>query len=163
MNKREIGAWSIAQQQDISPQHVRYVYKKYKNVKDPVFKKPGRKPKEIAEDERRLVIDTYKEYLVCATMIEKILDEKEVHINHNRIHKILLEEGLAKKDQEKQKTRKYKCYQRKHSNSLWHMDWFQYKGDWYILYEDDEMQQSRLTLVSTQNASASCNSTKQVA
>ena len=33
--------------------------------------------------------------------------------------------------------RKYKCYQRKHSNSLWHTDWFQYKLKWYILFEDD--------------------------
>jgi hypothetical protein len=137
MDKRELGAWSIGQQQNISPQHTRYVYKKYKGIKAPVLKKPGRKSKEIKKDERRLVIEIYKEYLVCATMIEQILDEKGVHIGHNRIHKILLEEGLAKQEKEKQKIRKYKCYERKHSNSLWHTDWFQYKGKWYILFEDD--------------------------
>jgi len=137
MDKREMGAWSIGQQQKISSQHVRYVYKKYKDVKDPVLKKPGRKPKEITKNERRLITGTYKEYLVCATMIEQILDEKGIHINHNRIHKILLEEGLAKPEEKKQKIRKYKCYERKHSNSLWHTDWFKYKGKWYILFEDD--------------------------
>lgn len=136
MDKREMGAWSIAQQQGITPRWAREVHKKFKG-RDPEFKKPGRKPKEIGEAERRLVVETYKEYLVCATMLEKILDEKGMHINHNRIHRILLEAGLAKKEENKQKTRKYKCYQRKHSNSLWHMDWFQYKGKWYILYEDD--------------------------
>ena len=137
MNKRDMGAWSIGQQQDISPQHVRYVYKKYRDVKDPVLRKPGRKPREITEDERRLVIDTYKEYIVGATMIELILKEKGIHINHNRIHKIMLEEELAKRDENKQKRRKYKCYERKHSNSLWHTDWFQSKRKWHILYEDD--------------------------
>lgn len=137
MDKRDLGAWSIAKQQKITPRHARRVYKKFKGGKDPEFKKPGRKPKEVTKDERRLVVETYKEYLVCATMIEKILDEKRVHINHNKIHKILLEKGFAKKEDNKQKRRKYKCYERKHSNSLWHMDWFQYKKKWHILYEDD--------------------------
>ncbi len=136
-DKREIGAWSISQQQKISPQHVRYVHKKYEGVENPVLKKPGRKPKEIIKDERRLVVKTYKEYLVCATMLEQILEEKGIHLGHNRIHKILLEEGLAKQEERKQKIRKYKCYERKHSNSLWHTDWFQYKGKWHILFEDD--------------------------
>jgi len=137
MNKREMGAWSISQQQKITPRHVRRVYKKFKGIKDPKFKKPGRKPREISKNERKLVTETYKEYLVCATMLEQILDEKGIHINHNRIHKILLEEGLAKPEERKQKTRKYRCYERKHSNSLWHTDWFKYKEKWYILFEDD--------------------------
>ncbi len=70
-------------------------------------------------------------------MIEQILDEKGIHINHNRIHKILLEEGFAKTNIRKQKKRKYKCYERKHSLSLVHTDWFEYKGKKVILFEDD--------------------------
>ena len=65
-------------------------------------------------------------------MIEQILDEKGVHINHNRIHKIMLEEGLAKPNLKKQKKRKYKCYERKHSLSLVHTDWAEYKGMKFI-------------------------------
>lgn len=137
VERRDIGVWTIAKQQGITPQHARRVHKKYKAIKNPFLKKCGRRPKQIKEDERRLVIDTYNDYLVAATMIEQILDEKGIHINHNRIHKILLEEGLAKHEEKKQKTRKYKCYERKHSLSLIHMDWFQFKGKWYILYEDD--------------------------
>lgn len=137
MDKRDMGAWSIAQQQGITPRWAREVHKKFKGIKNPEFKKPGRKAKDIPKDERRLVVETYKEYLVCATMLEQILDEKGIHINHNKIHKILLEAGLAKHEDNKKRRRKYKCYERKHSNSLWHMDWFQYKGKWHILYEDD--------------------------
>ena len=84
-----------------------------------------------------LVIKTYKEYLASATMIEQILDEKGVHMNHNRIHKILLEAGFAKPNPKKQKKRKYKCYERKHSLSLAHTDWAEYKGKKFILFEDD--------------------------
>lgn len=136
VERREMGVWTIAKTQGITPRWARELPRKYKD-EEIALKKPGRKPKPIPNTERKLVIDIYKEYLVCATMIEQILDEKGKHINHNRIHKILLEAGLAKHEDNKKKRRKYKCYERKHSNSLWHTDWFQYKGKWYILFEDD--------------------------
>jgi len=137
VERGEQGVWSIAHTQGITKQHAYRVAKKYKNDKDPKLKKCGRKPKQITEEERRSVIKTYKEYLASATMIEQILDEKGVHINHNRIHKILLEAGFAKPNLKKQKKRKYKCYERKHSLSLTHTDWFEYKGKKVILFEDD--------------------------
>jgi transposase InsO family protein len=136
-DKREKGFYTIAGVQHITPRHARRVHKKYNNNPNPKLLHPGRKPKSIPNEERELVINTYKEYLVGATMLEKILDEKERHIGHNKIHRIMLEEGLAKHEDNKQKRRIYKCYQRKHSNSLWHTDWFQYKRRWHIMFEDD--------------------------
>jgi len=137
MKRREMGAWTIAQIQGVTPRWTREVYKKYKGCKDPILLKPGRKPMPITEQERKLVIDTYKEYLVGATMIEQILDEKGIHINHSRIHRILLEEGFAKQEQRKKKRRKWIRYERKHSLSLVHSDWAEYKGWKFILIEDD--------------------------
>jgi len=137
VDKGEKGAWTIGQIQNITDRHVRRVYNKYKDRSEPVFKKCGRKPRPITDKERKLVVNTYKEYLASAVMIEQILDEKGTHINHNRIHRILLEEGLAKTNIRKQKKRKYRCYQRKHSLSLVHTDWFEYKGKKVILFEDD--------------------------
>lgn len=137
VERREQGVWSIARQQKVTPRHARRVAKKYKNNKNPKLKKCGRKPKEITKEERNLVIKTYKEYLASAVMIEQILDEKGVHINHNRIHRILLEEGFAKPNPKKKKKRKYKFYARKHSLSLVHTDWAEYKGRKFILFEDD--------------------------
>jgi len=136
VERRKTGVWTIAQQQKISPRWARELSKKYKG-KEIKLKKPGRKPKQILDNERKMVIETYKEYLVSATMIERILDEKGIHISHNRIHKIMLKEKLAKHEEKKQKRRKYRCYQRKHSNSLWHTDWFQFRGKWHIMFEDD--------------------------
>src|SRR3989338_4052054 len=83
------------------------------------------------------VIQTYKEIRVSATMIEQYLDEKGIHIGHNRIHKILLEAKLAKEEHRKKNRRKWVRYERKHSNSLWHTDWFEYKGKKCIIFIDD--------------------------
>ena len=144
-DKRDIGFWTIARIHKISERHARRVHKKYKNCKEPKLLPCGRKPDSITNEERKVIIKTYKEYLVGATMIEKILNEKDIHISHNKIHKIMLEEGLAKHDENKQKRRKYKCYQRKHSLSLAHTDWSEHKGWKFILFEDDA---SRFVLAS---------------
>lgn len=137
VKKRNMGVYSIAKVQGITPRWAREVFTKYKDVKDPKMLKSGRKPKLITEQERQLVIQTYKEYFVGATMIEQILDEKNIHIPHNKIHKILLEEGLAKQEKNKKKQRKWVRYERKHSLSLVHSDWFEYKGWKVMLIEDD--------------------------
>ena len=107
VERREIGVWTIAKQQNITPRWARELPRKYKDKKI-VLKKPGRKTKPIPAAERKLVIDTYNEYLVGATMIERILDEKGKHISHNKIHKILLGAKLAKREENKQRRRKYK-------------------------------------------------------
>lgn len=136
-DKRDKGFYTIAGAQKITPRHARRVHKRYKNNPEPKLLPCGRKPKPIAEEERKLVIETKKEFRVGATMIEQILDEKGIHINHNRIHKILLEEGLANEEQKKKKSRAYKSYQRKHSLSLVHADWFEFRRWKIMLVEDD--------------------------
>jgi len=136
VERRELGVWTIAHAQNITKQHAYRVAKKFKD-KEPELKKCGRKPKQITDEERNIVIKTYKEIRASATMIEQYLDEKGIHINHNRIHKILLEAKLAKEEHRKKNRRKWVRYERKHSNSLWHTDWFEYKGKQCIIYIDD--------------------------
>jgi len=136
-DKREQGFYTIAGVQKITKQHAYRVYKKYKGIKEPKLLPCGRKPKEITETERTLVIEAKKEFRVGATMIEQILDERGVHINHNRIHRILLEAKLAREEPKKKKVRRYKGYQRKHSLSLVHADWFDFKRWKVMLIEDD--------------------------
>ncbi len=125
VERRKIGVWTIAQQQKITPRHARRVADKFKNC-EPELKKPGRKPREITDEERNIVLQAYKEIISSATMIEQYLDEKGIHIGHNRIHKILLEAKLAKEEHRKKNRRKWVRYERKHSDSLWHTDWFEY-------------------------------------
>lgn len=77
-------------------------------------------------------------------MLETILDKKHgIKIPHNIIHKILKDHGLASNDINKQRRRKWVKYERKHSMSLWHTDWYMIKDDkrgsgkWLIAYLDD--------------------------
>ncbi|OIO80140.1 hypothetical protein AUJ84_04465 [Candidatus Pacearchaeota archaeon CG1_02_32_132] len=136
VERRELCVWTIAQIQKITKQHAYRVAKKFKNC-EPEFRKPGRKPKEITDEERKIVIQTYKEIIASAVMIEQYLDEKRVHIGHNRIHKILLEAKLAKEEDKKKHRRTWIRYERKHSLSLGHTDWFDYKGRQGIIFIDD--------------------------
>lgn len=70
-------------------------------------------------------------------MIEQILDERGIYINHNRIPRILLEAKLAKHEPKKKNRRKGVRYERRHSLSLGHADWFPFKGRECILFIDD--------------------------
>ena len=137
IDKGRLSKYSIAKQQEITPQHVGYVYKKYKGIDKPKLLLCGRKTKEISEEEKKIVENTFKEYCVCAVTMETILDEQGVHIPHNRIHTILKEKQLAKNEPKKQKQRKWVRYERRHSLSLVHSDWFEYKGWKIMLIEDD--------------------------
>jgi putative transposase len=62
--------------------------------------------------------------LICERRLEKILDQDYgIHIPHNRIHKILLKNNMAKENEKKIRQRKkWIRYERKHSLSLLHLD-----------------------------------------
>lgn len=137
MTLREFGAYTIAKIQNITPRHARRVHNQFRQIKDPKLLKGGRPAKEISEEERLVVLKTYKEYPVCAVWLEKILDEKGIHIGHNRIHRIMKEEGIAKNELKKQKRRKWIRYERRHSLSLVHGDWFVINGKQVFLAVDD--------------------------
>jgi len=83
------------------------------------------------------VLETRQQHPLSAVTLEKILHEQGIHIGHNRIHKILKQEGLAKDEPHKQKRRKWVRYERRYSNSLWHVDWFEQTREQIILFEDD--------------------------
>lgn len=137
MNKDELSIYRIAKQQKITPKWTREVHKRFNGCKNPIFKSCGRKLKEITQYERDIVTNKYKEFIVGATMIEEMLDEEGIHIGHNRIHRILLEAGLAKQEPKKKHRRRWIRYERKHSLSLVHADWFYFKGKNAIIFIDD--------------------------
>jgi putative transposase len=139
MDKGERSVYRIAKTMDVTPQWVREIYRTYHKTGNYLFpQKPGRKPRPILTEERNLVLSTRKEYpLSGAVALEKIIDGKGFHIGHNRIHRILKEEGLAIDEPHKQRRRKWIRYQRRYSNSLWHADWFEQKQDHIILFQDD--------------------------
>jgi putative transposase len=143
MGKGELSVYNIAKQQGITPQYARRIYQRYKNV--PLYKlngeiclkSCGRKAKPFTKEEIDSVVTVRKHMGFGATNIEKVLLEKGVRIPHNRIHAILLSQNLAKLEPKKSRRRKWIRYQRRHSNSLWHTDWSEYRGQNIIIYIDD--------------------------
>lgn len=128
----------IARQQGISPRHVRRVFERYKDEKRPRLQKCGRKPVSIAEHDVRAVLRVRKQHPVMgAVSIQLVLDEQGKHIPHNRIHRILKQNGLSKDEPKKQKRRKWISWERKHSNSLWHIDYSELDGKQVLGLIDD--------------------------
>jgi len=139
MKRRQLSVYQIAKQQKINKRHAYRMYTRYLEEGElPIPKPPGRKPKEISQEEMDRVRKAHEDNAGAgAIAIEKILQDEGISMPHNRIHKILIRAGLAHEQLAKKKRRKYVRYERKHSNSLWHTDWFEYKRWKYILYEDD--------------------------
>jgi len=139
MKKGERSVYRIAKIQEITPRWVREIYNTYKATGEYRYpRKPGRKPSLISPYDKKLILVTLKKHpLAGAVALEKILDMQGIHIPHNRIHRILKEEGLARDEPKKQRRRKWIRYERRYSNSLWHADWFETKQDQIILFQDD--------------------------
>ena len=139
MDKEERSVYRIAKIMDITPQWAREIHKIYHETGEyPFPKKSGRKPTPVSDEERDIILNIRGKHPISgAVALEKILDSQGIHIPHNRIHRILKEEGLAVDEPHKQRRRKWIRYERRFSNSLWHADWFEEKLDQIILFEDD--------------------------
>jgi len=133
----ELSVWQIAKQQQITPRHTRRVYVKYKGIQRPKLLKPGRKKQPIPQNEIVLVKRLFAKQPCGAVNMERILSINGKHIPHNRIHKIMKQEGIAITQPNKSRKRKWIRYERKHSNSLWHIDWSMFQGKWLIAILDD--------------------------
>ncbi|GBE55481.1 integrase core domain protein [archaeon BMS3Bbin15] len=86
------------------------------------------------------MLSAHEKYKVGACMLEQILKlESGIKMSHNKIHRVLREHELAKRDTKKVRRRKWVRYERKHSMSLWHTDWKYVKSSkkWMIAYLDD--------------------------
>jgi transposase InsO family protein len=85
----------------------------------------GRPNRPITQLERRLTMQAYKHYRVCADTLERLIErDHKIHIPHNRIHKILVDMELAKQLQKRVKRKlNWIRYQRRHSLTAVHIDW----------------------------------------
>ncbi len=93
----------------------------------------------ITEEERRIVKEARAKYKLGARRLDRIIErDYRMHIPHNRIHSILIEEVLAKEEQNKKKRRKWIRYERKHSLEAVHMDWHDRKDGKKVCIIEDE-------------------------
>jgi putative transposase len=139
MKKGERSVYRIAKIQQVSPRWVREIYNTYQETGEYLFpRQPGRKSVPLSQEKRVMILEVREQHPVAgAVALEKLLDQRGVHIPHNRIHRFLKEEGLARDEPRKQRRRKWVRYERRYSNSLWHADWFEHQQDQIILFQDD--------------------------
>jgi putative transposase len=117
---------NIAQDMKLSESTVKRVWMHWIKHHEPIpIKKFGRKKKEIDEGSEELILKVHEEQKLGARRLEKIIEFKYgKHIPHNRIHQVLLKNGLAQENKNKKKRRKdWIRYERKHSLTAIHLDW----------------------------------------
>ena len=141
----------------ISIRRVNQVWKEYQETgKIPeIGNKNGRPAKPIQEYELTMVKEAYSKYRVSASTLMKLIErDYGIHINHNHIHKVMLSLGLAQKKDKKDKRKKnWIRYERKHSLTAVHLDWyFDSCNDRWALPVIDDASRKMLSLVETESA-----------
>lgn len=96
----------------------------------------GRPSKPVEAWECDLVKGAYEQYRVSADALERLIDRDfGRHIGHNRIHRIMLQLGLAKAKRIKDvRKRKWVRYERRHSLTAVHIDWHQRPNDGILVF-----------------------------
>ena len=104
-----------------------------------IGKQVGRPSKPFENWEIDLVKKAYQKYRVSADTLERLIEKDfNKHIGHNRINKVLIYLGYAKrKDLKDIRKKKWKRYERRHSLTAVHIDWHYNKGIWIFAVIDD--------------------------
>jgi putative transposase len=127
----------------ISARRVYQVWNNYQESGElPLIGRNAGRPASIASDEERLLVRlAYEKYRVSASTLERVIERDHgVHIGHNRIHKMLVELGFAKRKTQRDVRKKdWIRYERRHSLTAVHIDWHQrpMDGPWVLGIIDD--------------------------
>ena len=104
-------------------------------------RKNGRPVKPLEQWEIDMVKEAYTRYRVSADTLERLIRrDYGKRMGHNRIHKVLLNLGFAKrKDKQDIRKKGWIRYERRHSLTAVHIDWHQRPNDgiWSFAVEDD--------------------------
>jgi transposase InsO family protein len=108
------------------------------NIPD-IGNRNGRPTKPFDNWEIELVKEAYEKYRVSADTLQRLIErDYKKHIGHNRINKILIYLGYAKRKNFKDIRKKnWKRYERRHSLTAVHIDWHYFKGIWIFVVVDD--------------------------
>ena len=112
----------------ISIRRVNQLYRQYllTELIPDLGKNNGRPKRPIEEWEIQTVKEAFDKYNVSASLLMRLIErDYGKHINHNRIHRILLELGYAnKKSKVDVRKKKWIRYERRHSLTAVHIDWY---------------------------------------
>jgi putative transposase len=128
----------------VSRRRVEQVYSYHqRHGRLPTLRKPGRRAVPISDDEVRAILSAHGRYRVGALYLKRRIEaDHGIHINHDRIARVLKMYGLSSEAPKRWIRKKWVRYERAYSNSLWHVDWYEmkdprWKGMQLVIYEDD--------------------------
>ena len=152
--RRKNEGWTTYQARKIarvSIRRVNQVWKQYTLTGEipEIGKKNGRPKKPVEQWEIDVVKQAYEKYRVSASTLMKLIErDHNKHINHNRIHSIMLSLGYAKKKDKKDIRKKnWIRYERRHSLTAVHIDWYCAKDDEWAFAVIDDASRKILSLV----------------
>lgn len=138
--KEVLSTKSIADAQDISRRTVERIWKSYQENGASALsqKQIGRQEIELPFAVKQQIIDLRKEGHGIRR-IEGLLKLRDMHVSHNKIHKLFKRMNLVVPEPKKGKRKSYVRWERKHSNSLWQTDfcWVERLGCWLCAWLDD--------------------------
>lgn len=132
--------YHIAKEYHVTPRWIREIRRRAENgLPLPGGGHLGRPPKPIAQDEIDFVLAGEREHHLHPGSLEQKLDEiYGIHIPHNRLYRILKKMGRVVPTPSKQRKRSWVRFERRHSNSLWQMDFTQLSyREWLLVLIDD--------------------------
>jgi putative transposase len=130
---------SIAAIYGVSRRRIQQLVKTYKETgRYPSLSMKRRPRTHLTEEERGIIEEAYRESFLGARLLRYHIRKRYGrNISHRKIHEYLLERGYAKPNPRKQGKRRRCRYERKHSLSLLHGDWFTWNGRHVCGFEDD--------------------------
>ncbi len=130
---------SIARIQRISRQMVYKLAAKYKKEGKEAYKakKAGRPKQPLNANFVKKVIEIRKRDDYGKEKIHFVLKRNGFSVSQRQIQRILDEQGLTDPCPKRRGQRTYVRFQWPISNFMWHCDYSQYQGKWYITFIDD--------------------------
>jgi hypothetical protein len=107
------------------------------------LKSPGRPAKKLLPpSEEQTIVDAFMKHKCGAVYLERILKNEGFNFSHNIIHNVLMKNRLSSAEPNKSVKKKYVKYERRHSMSMWHTDWYEiadprWRGKFLLVYLDD--------------------------
>lgn len=140
LNHGNATIYRIAREFGVSERWIREIRRRYReNEQLPGLGRVGRPPKPITQEELDFVYACeLQHHLHPVALEDKIEETYGVHIPHNRLWKLLKMMGRVEDTPSKQRRRSWVRFERRHSNSLWQMDFTKLSNrEWLLVIIDD--------------------------
>ena len=138
--RREVSIYGLARTYGVSDRYVRKLRQLFLGGRPlPGSGHPGRPPRPITAEERAFILRCEDEERLNPVALEKAIERyRGVHIPHNRLWRVLKEDGRVADSPAKKHRRAWVRFERRFSNSLWQMDFTLLRpGVWMLVILDD--------------------------